>query len=403
MDLNPVILSIPIYIALIAIEWTYDLIKNKGIYRLADAYANISSGIFEQITGVFAKVFTIGIYVFVYEHFRITDIPTTWPYLILMWILIDFSYYWAHRWSHVVNIFWMGHVVHHQSEDYNFSVALRQGALQKIFTFWVYLPMAVLGFDPVWFVIIGALNTVYQFWIHTEQINKMGWFGIIFNTPSHHRVHHGRNPKYIDKNHAGSLIIWDKMFGTFQAEEETPVYGVTNPTNHWDPVSSHVKPIKDLFSDMKKVKGFKNRILVLIKPPGWLPLENGGMRFPIDVKKDEYKKFDRRVSKKMQAYLILHFLLVLAATSAFLFSYIDQPLGRNIVWSILLIYSISALGLLFEGKKYAWWMELSRLIILFVFTGSFDQVGIQLGSSAVLLFSLIFIITQKSSYFKHIQ
>ena len=125
MDFNPIILSIPIYFSLIAIEWIYDLVKKKGIYRMADAYANIGSGIFEQITGVFAKVFTIGVYVFVYEQFRLMDIPTTWPYLILLWLAVDFSYYWAHRWSHTVNLFWMGHVVHHQSEDYNFSVALR--------------------------------------------------------------------------------------------------------------------------------------------------------------------------------------------------------------------------------------------------------------------------------------
>lgn len=371
MDFNPIILSIPIYFGLILIEWIYDLVKKKGIYRLADAYSNISSGVFEQITGVFAKVFTIGMYVFFYDHFRIMDIPTTWPYLILMWLVVDFSYYWAHRWSHSINLFWMGHVVHHQSEDYNFSVALRQGALQKFFTSWVFIPMAILGFDPTWFVIIGALNTVYQFWIHTEQIDKMGWFGIVFNTPSHHRVHHGRNPKYIDKNHAGSLIIWDKMFGTFQAEEETPVYGVTKPTEHWDPVSAHIQPIVDTFKDMGNVKGFGNKIAILYKPPGWYPKELGGRRYAPEVDRDNYTKFDVTVAPILQGYLFVHSLTLLAATAYFLFSYTQNDTLTNIYWAIALIYSIFSLGLLFESKKYAWIVELIRLFALLILGNMF--------------------------------
>lgn len=367
MDFNPIILSIPIYFSLIAIEWIYDLVKKKGIYRMADAYANIGSGIFEQITGVFAKVFTIGVYVFFYEHYRLFDIPTSWPYLILLWLAVDFSYYWAHRWSHTVNLFWMGHVVHHQSEDYNFSVALRQGAFQKVFTFWVYIPMAILGFDPTWFVIIGALNTVYQFWIHTEQIDRMGWFELIFNSPSHHRVHHGRNPKYIDKNHAGSLIIWDKLFGTFQAEEERPVYGVTKATEHWDPVSAHFQPFSDMFNDIRKVKGLNNKIAILLKAPGWLPDENGGMRFPTEVSKENYIKFNVDPPGYLKAYLFIQFLLVLAASAYFLFSYTSQSTLTNLYWALGITFSITSLGLLFELRKFAWLLEIIRLIVLLIF------------------------------------
>lgn len=400
MDINPVILSIPIYFGLILIEWTYDLIKGKGIYRLADAYANISAGIFEQITGVFVKIFTIGLYMIIFDNFRITEIPTTWPYLILMWLAVDFSYYWAHRWSHEINLFWMGHVVHHQSEDYNFSVALRQGALQKIFTSWVFLPMAVMGFDPTWFVIIGALNTVYQFWIHTEQINRMGWFGIVFNTPSHHRVHHGRNPKYIDKNHAGSLIIWDKMFGTFQKEEETPTYGITKPTNHWNPVSAHIQPIEDMIHDMSEVKGLKNKFYLMIKPPGWFPKENGGMRFPQDVNKEEYHKFDIKVNKSLQAYLLIHSLFLLAGTSYFLFNYEDQTLTINLIWASGLIYSIISYGLLFEAKKYAWIIEELRLIALFVASGLLVTSWMQIILGLILIASIVLIYRSKKSLFR---
>lgn len=364
MNINPVILSIPIYFGLIVIEWTYDLIKKKGIYRLNDAFGNISCGMFEQITGVFLKILSIGIYVFIFDHFKITTIPTTWPFIILMWIVVDFLYYWAHRWSHTINLFWLGHVIHHQSEDYNFSVALRQGALQKVFTFWVYLPMAFLGFDPVWFVIINALNTVYQFWIHTEQINRMGWFGLVFNTPSHHRVHHGRNPKYIDKNHAGSLIIWDKMFGTFKAEEELPVYGITKPNQHWDPVSSHIQPFTDLFKDMKNVNGLGNKLALLWNPPGWLPEENGGMRFPTGVDKSTYIKFNIKIDRTLSIYLFIQFLIVLGGTAFFLFNFTQLQMSENLVLSGLLILSVLSLGLLFEARKLAWILEIVRLLLL---------------------------------------
>lgn len=364
MNINPVILSIPIYFGLIVIEWTYDLIQKKGIYRLSDAFGNISCGMFEQITGVFLKIISIGIYVFIYQHFKVMDIPTTWPFIILMWIVVDFLYYWAHRWSHTINLFWLGHVVHHQSEDYNFSVALRQGALQKVFTFWVYLPMAFLGFDPVWFVLVNAFNTVYQFWIHTEQINRMGWFGLVFNTPSHHRVHHGRNPKYIDKNHAGSLIIWDKMFGTFKEEEEIPVYGITKPNQHWDPVSSHIQPFTDLYKDMKSVNGIGNKLALLWSPPGWLPKENGGMRFPPEVEKASYHKFNIKLDRTLSIYLFIQFLFVLGGTAFFLFNFTNFEMPVSMLFSAVLTYSVISLGLLFEGRKVAWIIEILRLILL---------------------------------------
>ena len=398
MNLSPVILSIPIYIALIAIEWTYDLIKKKKIYRLADAYANIGSGILEQVTGVFAIALSVGVYTLIYENFRLTDVPTTWPYLILLWILIDFCYYWAHRWSHGVNLFWMGHVVHHQSEDYNFSVALRQGALQKVFTFWVYLPLALIGFDPIWFVFVGALNTVYQFWIHTETIGKMGWFGILFNTPSHHRVHHGRNPKYIDKNHAGSLIIWDKMFGTFQAEEERPVYGITKPTNHWDPVSAHIQPIKDMFSDMASVKGIRNKILVALNPPGWLPRENGGMRYPPEVDNASYRKFDLRVRRSIQSYLLIQFVILLGFTAYFLFQFKTMPLEQGALFAFFLLFSLSTLGLLFEAKRWAYYLELFRQILIalgaYLLLSSWPMYSILI----LTLLDMIFLISNRKKF-----
>jgi hypothetical protein len=194
----------------------------------------------------------------------------------------------------------------------------------------------------------------------------MGWFEYVFNTPSHHRVHHGRNPKYIDKNHAGSLIIWDKMFGTFKAEEDTPVYGVTRVTEHWDPVSAHIKPIVEMVKDMLSVKGLKNKIAIAIMPPGWYPSELGGRKFPPEVEKGSYRKFNVVVATKLQVYLFIHFLSVLGGTAYFLFTYTANSIQENAYWALGLTISIISLGLLFESRKIAWFIEISRLIALLI-------------------------------------
>jgi sterol desaturase/sphingolipid hydroxylase (fatty acid hydroxylase superfamily) len=173
--MNPIVLSIPIFFLLIGLEVFYDRFYKKRLYRLNDALTNISCGITEQLSGVFAAVFTVGLYHLVFEQYRLFTVPETWYTGLLLFVLVDFFYYWAHRWSHEVNLFWAGHVVHHQSEEYNLSVALRQGAFQKLFTSVVYLPMALLGFSTDWFLVMLAYNTLYQFWIHTQAIGKMGW------------------------------------------------------------------------------------------------------------------------------------------------------------------------------------------------------------------------------------
>ena len=215
MSINPVVLSIPIYFILIVLEWSVDLYKDKKRYNFRDALGNIGCGITQQLIGLFSKVGVIALYTFIYSNYRLFEIEHTWYWGVVLLLLIDFFYYWAHRMTHEINLFWVGHVVHHQSEAYNFSVALRQGTLQTFFTSSFFWPIAFLGFDPYWFLYLSAFNLLYQFWIHTEYIGKLGWFEYVFNTPSHHRVHHATDSKYIDKNHGGSLIIWDRMFGTF--------------------------------------------------------------------------------------------------------------------------------------------------------------------------------------------
>lgn len=366
MNIDPIILSIPLYFLLIAIELVIQLYKKQQIYRLSDAMTNISCGITQQITGAFIKVGMIGVYQLVYEHWSIAAMPNTWWSWGLLILGVDFCYYWGHRMSHEVNLFWGGHVVHHQSEDYNFSVALRQGSFQALWTFWFYLPLAFLGFDTLNFLLVSALNTVYQFWIHTETIGKLPrpieW---VFNTPSHHRVHHGRNPKYIDKNHAGSLIIWDRMFGTFQEEEERPTYGITKPVNTWNPIKANLQHYLDLADQIRSTPGWKNKLKVTFYKPGWRPEQQGGYQKIEDVDKS-YQKYDTNPMRHLRTYILVQFIGVLAMTAIYLFSREEMTLIHQLMFSGLIIWSVAQFGVFLEQKRWDS-LEYLRLIVLGVF------------------------------------
>ncbi len=386
MDVNPVILSIPIFLVLIGAEVLYDRIKNRHMYRLNDAVTNISCGIVEQVTGLFAKVFTVAAYHVIFVNFALFEIPNTWYFWLLAFLGVDFFYYWAHRMSHQVNFMWLGHVVHHQSEDYNLSVALRQSTFQKIFTFYFYFPMALLGFPTEWFLLLGAYNLLYQFWIHTEVIGYLGPFEYIFNTPSHHRVHHGRDPKYIDKNHGGTLIIWDRLFGTFAKEEETPTYGITKPTESFNAVYANIKPFRELWDEMKQLPGWRNKLMLALKPPGWWPDSMGGFRKPPPVVKATYKKFDVQLSQQESYYLFAQYLFILGGTAWFLFGVANFSWPVITVLALAVIYSVMSLGLMFEKRSYSVRVEGIRLVIsaavmvwaLMPLTGAVAAIGMAL-------------------------
>ncbi|CAM9992015.1 unnamed protein product, partial [Chrysoparadoxa australica] len=255
-------------------------------------------------------------------------------------------------------------VVHHQSEDYNFSVALRQGSFQSLWTFWFYIPLAILGFDTITFLLISALNTVYQFWIHTETIGKLPkpieW---IFNTPSHHRVHHGRDPKYIDKNHAGSLIIWDKLFGTFQREEEKPTYGITSPINTWNPVWANLQHYKDLGQQFGQTRGIHNKLNVLFNKPGWKPVEEGG---PIKVESitSTYQKYNNKPPGFLAIYVMIQFVIILVATSVFLFNEHIFSSIEKFSFAGMIVLSVLLFGVLLDNKTK--WI-IAEFIRIFLF------------------------------------
>ena len=378
MNINPIVLSIPVFFILIGIELLVERFTHQKLYRLPDAISNISCGITSQLSGLFLRIFGIGIYQILFENFAFFALDNSgWWYWLMLFLLVDFAYYWAHRMSHEVNLFWGGHVVHHQSEEYNLSVALRQSSLQVVWTFAFNLPIALLGFHTMDFVFVAALNTLYQFWIHTEAIDKLPrWIELIFNTPSHHRVHHGRNPKYIDKNHAGSLIIWDRMFGTFQAEEERPTYGITKPLQSWNAVWANMSHYADMAQDMKRIPRWRDKIRYLFKKPGWLPSYLGGYRAAPEVDPASHKKYETPSPLSLNLYVLFQYFLCLVVTAIFLFNESKFAMAEKLSIAALITITVVNCGVLFEQRRWVKWAEWVRIfgypLLLSILTFAFD-------------------------------
>jgi sterol desaturase/sphingolipid hydroxylase (fatty acid hydroxylase superfamily) len=263
--------AIPFFIVTLIIEIIVSAKEKANAYEAKDAMTSITMGLGNVLLGLISKALVFATLIIIYDNFKLFTIPFVWWGWILMLVIEDFTYYWFHRISHESRFFWASHVVHHSSQKYNLSTALRQtwtGSFLS-FVFWLWLPL--LGFHPVMILAQMSISLIYQYWIHTELIKKMpSWFEAIFNTPSHHRVHHATNPQYLDRNHAGIFIIWDKWFGSYEPEVEKPIYGLTKNIGSFNPlfVAFHewLAMFKDVFSSNTSLY---KRLLYFIKPPGW--------------------------------------------------------------------------------------------------------------------------------------
>ena len=265
--------AIPCFLLTMLIEFVVSIQINHKTYEGKDFMTSIAMGLGNVAIDLVSKIMVFAVFFYVYNHFRIFTIPVTWWSFVLLFFLEDFSYYWFHRKSHEIRFFWASHVVHHSSTHYNLSTALRQTWTGGFFSFifWLWLPL--LGFHPNMIIFQMSISLLYQYWIHTELIDKMpSWFEYIMNTPSHHRVHHGSNPIYLDRNHAGILIIWDRLFGTFQEElpEEKVNYGLTTNINTYNPIKVAFLEWMAMFRDVfTQSTSLSKRIRYFFMPPGW--------------------------------------------------------------------------------------------------------------------------------------
>jgi len=250
MKSSVIIYAVPIFLVFIFGELYFSRKKLPGNYVLKDSLASITMGIGNLFVSIAIGLFTFRLFHAAYAH-SVFSIPQTgWAYLLLI-VLEDYCYYWFHRVSHHCRFFWAAHETHHSSNHYNFTTALRQ-TWTGVHTWFFWLPLPFLGFPPEWVFLQQAISLIYQFFLHTRMVGQLGPLEKIFNTASHHRVHHGIEPKYLDRNFGGILIVWDFLHGTFQKEEEEPTYGVTERLRSFNPIYIGLHAWGDLIRKVKQ-------------------------------------------------------------------------------------------------------------------------------------------------------
>lgn len=364
MHLNYLALAVPFFTGLMYLE--YYLSKRKGLQRnfqFNESVANINVGIGERL----ADVFTTGLFYFVfawlqknYGLFEIKASVVTW---VLLFLFTDLMWYWYHRFGHEVNLFWAVHVVHHQSDDYNFTVSARITVFQALARclFWSVLPL--IGFPAEMITFFLLIHGTYPFFTHTQLVGKLGWLEYILVTPSHHRVHHSSNPEYLDKNYGDVLIIWDKLFGTFAKEKEKPVYGLTKPLNSHSFLWQHFHFMLEVIIAFKRAKGFKNkRKAIFGKPDDIDPRIRVSLERKLSFRRQELTYSPALLNYiKVQTFFSLALLFIVILFE----HYLDGP--KLFFLAVLIVLSIINTGSMLEQRKWIFHLEFARLIVAGVF------------------------------------
>ena len=364
--MNPILFAIPVFLLTIVLEAWWAHRKGVAAYDIPDAVTSLHHGVLSQVLGAFAK---LGIYAVVYETYRLTEWPTAWSWAnawvwVLALVLYDLCYYWAHRMGHEVNVLWASHVVHHSSEYYNLSTALRQTSTGALLGWVFYLPLAVLGVPPYMLVIVGLIDLLYQYWVHTEMIGRMGVLDRILVTPSNHRVHHGQNDYCIDKNYGGILILWDRLFGTFADERdgEKIVYGIRKPLKSYNPIWGNLHYYADLWQASREAKGWRAKLGVWLAPPG------GWTDEPIEHFEGEtFQRYAQPTAPALRWYVALQYALLVPLVVHFLGVVKQLSTAQGLAYAGVITLTAVALGALLEKSwgRILEWVRLGAVGISF--------------------------------------
>ncbi len=364
--MNYVLYAVPFFFLLIALELLADRWRGVSTYRLADAINSLSAGVLSTTVGLLTKVVGLLTYTFAWQHWGVFELSAQniWVW-IFAFVFYDFCYYWNHRLGHERNVLWAAHSVHHQSEEYNLSTALRQTSTGWIFGWVFYLPMALLGIPPLVFLTVAALNLLYQFWVHTRHIPKLGWFEWVFISPSNHRVHHAQNTVYMDRNYGGVFIVWDRLFGTFQEEldAEPVVFGVTTPLASWNPLWANLQFYAALWQDAVRAESVADKLRIWFMRTGWRPADVAA-KYP-QAKADlaQFKKFYVPLRPAQQAYGALQFVLYVAAGSFLLANGDTQSVAVLLGSCAWMAFGLFVLGMWLENRAHALGLEALRLLL----------------------------------------
>lgn len=385
------------FLVLMMLEQIVYLIKEGRFNgRLSDGITSISAGIIHVLPVILSRQLHVITYDWIYKNFLIYDMghDNVWSFL-LTFLFVDMMYYWFHRAAHEVNLFWAAHQTHHSSEDYNLSTAFRQSIFQKYTSWFFYLPLAFFV-PPSTYLVHTYLNLVYQFWIHTEIIGNLGPLEYILNTASHHRVHHGRNPYCIDKNYAGVLIIWDRMFGTFAAERvgEELAYGLVHPVETFNPTYLQIFNYQYLMEKSWAVESYSDKLSVLFKGPGWVP-GSGRLGNHEDLPKIEYPivKKGIKMPLHLNLYVLFNFMFVFVVFVEFNKAHKSYPGVALGLFIVIMMYSLTCFGKFFDGSKTAAYYDLVRCVITLYLTLNYKADLLKLLVNSEELYIMLVVVT----------
>lgn len=358
--------TIPFFLVTIALETCFLLLKKTDrTFCINDTLCSLSQGLQSQLISVLMKGFEFQAYVYVWTNLKIFNIAWNSTYgWIFTLLAVDLGYYWFHRIAHECNLVWASHQVHHSSEFYNLGTALRQSVVQNYFSWIFYLPLAFCGVAPSMFLAHAQFNTIYQFWIHSALVDKLGPLELVMNTPSHHRVHHGSNVKYLDKNYGGVLIVWDRLFGTFCPEEETPTYGLVHNLETYDLWKVQLGHFHGVISDFWEQEGWANKLKRVFYGPGWCPgSERLGDPNQVPEPDKTRDKFDSGISIWLQLYIVIHFgltsITAFVLTKAYFFTATTTTL-----LAIMVTLNLTTMGWLMDNSSLGPPAEFLRCIII---------------------------------------
>lgn len=365
IQLNYLAFAIPAFFLFLYLEYRLAIyLKKPEIFKYESSIANISIGIAERLLNLFISASFYSLFYWVYKNYALFSIPNTWWVWMLLILVTDLVWYWYHRLGHQVNFLWAAHIVHHQSEEFNLTVSARITIFQALIrnVFWCVIPF--LGFHPAMVITILMVHGAYSFFTHTQLVGKLGWLEHIFITPSLHGVHHASDKKYLDKNYGDVFVFWDKLFETFQREEEAPKYGLTHPVKSYSFLWQHFHYYLEILEACKKEKHFKARLKIIFGNPATL---DQNIR-PILERRYLQQKTEPAYRLKSRIYLNFQLFLCIALLSFFTVFYKELHLEDKLFTASFILITLINCGALLEQRKWIYYLECFRLILLFAYT-----------------------------------
>ena len=386
-------LAVPAFFVLIFIELIYGLVAGKNNYRLNDSFTSISLGLISRYIpllglGLQGAAFA---YVAQYYNLKLFSTSSLWVW-IFAFFLYDFCYYWMHRLHHEVKVLWATHVVHHHGEEFNLSTALRQTSTGFLWKWIFYLPIFIVGIPPEVFVTVAGINLVYQFWVHTEHIPKLGWYEYVFVSPSNHRIHHAQNKHYVDANYGGVFILWDRLFGTYKEEldELKPIYGTAKPLRSWNPFKANLDIFAEMIKDSTRTKSIKDKIRVWFSRPNWRP-DDVKTNYPIyknDL--DNFEPYNPSTSFEVKIYSWIQLFFIMVLSAAVTASVASQSFQDTSVFAITLLITSTIALMSMEKYELSFLPEILRssAVVIFFFFG--NMVNAELLATQIFIFQALF-------------